>query len=119
MKYFQREASDAEIRKLAKNKGLPIVWMQCGDETSDRYCVVIEDTVLHQGNTFDSFFVYISAFHVFGIEWNAFYQVNTRFGELLKRFVNLTTNEVICVFLFLRHLLHVLTQGVSTRDTML
>ena len=77
---LQGNASDDDLKKLAKNKGLPVVWMRCG-EANDKFSVVVEKSVLRQSTAFDSFFIYITSFSVFDIALDTFFSVSRTFGH--------------------------------------
>ena len=64
---MQIESNPQATVNMAKDTGLPVVWLRQGDI----FKVVIDGHVFGMATEFDAFFTYFSSFSVFGIQWDS------------------------------------------------
>ena len=51
------------------------MWVQVGNETKDKFAVVVGDQVMHQTDEFTSFYTFVSAHGVFSVRLDSLVEV--------------------------------------------
>ena len=74
---------------IADQLMLPVVWSDFGD----CHAIVIDRQVFNLSTDFEAFFVYITSFSVFQIQWDSVTQVKT--GKKQKGFPNRPSLEFL------------------------